>query len=554
MIINHNMPAIGSYNALSRTDATINKSLEKLSTGLRINRAGDDAAGLAISEKMRGQVKGLNMASRNAQDGISMIQTAEGALNETHSILQRMRELSVQSANGTNTAEDRQAIQNEVSQLKEEVDRIGNTTEFNTQKLLNGAQAGAAGVATGTNSTTGAAVAKLTAGSMDATLSLKTNHTATDTALKDQITVDGQKFTIDWNTLSTDDKNLIDSDLSTASLETLNKVKDIIVSKINQAIDDSGTGVTHISGYVDSGNGLVLTSGNSGIKSEVNVSSIGGVASIGARMLSNTAGVTAGGGGSTSTQSVGTAIYNGSTITGGTKADFEVNGITMELNSLVVVTNGTTAMSTVASDLQSAMNSSITKYNSTAGKVEGQEGFVKNVAITVSDDGRLIVGSESGPITFKDKDGLTAIKDLGLSQAQTEMAGNGGVTFQIGANKAQTMNFGIADMRSASLGISGIDLTTAAGAQTAMKTLDSAISKVSAQRAKLGAVQNRLEHTINNLTTSSENLQAAESRVRDLDMSLEMVSFSKNKIISQAGTSMLAQANQNPQNVLSLLR
>ncbi len=165
MIINHNMPAIGSYNALNRTDAAINKSLEKLSTGLRINRAGDDAAGLAISEKMRGQVNGLNMASRNAQDGISMIQTAEGALNETHSILQRMRELSVQSANGTNTAEDREALQNEVTQLKEEIDRIGNTTECNTQKLLNGAQAGAAGVSQGTNTTTGAAVAKLTAAS-----------------------------------------------------------------------------------------------------------------------------------------------------------------------------------------------------------------------------------------------------------------------------------------------------------------------------------------------------------------------------------------------------
>ena len=159
------MPAMGSYNSLNRTDNSINKSLEKLSTGLRINRAGDDAAGLAISEKMRGQVNGLNMASRNAQDGISMIQTAEGALNETHSILQRMRELSVQSANGTNTAEDRQALQNEVTQLKEEIDRIGNTTEFNTQKLLNGAQAGASGVAAGSGTTTGAVVAKLTAAS-----------------------------------------------------------------------------------------------------------------------------------------------------------------------------------------------------------------------------------------------------------------------------------------------------------------------------------------------------------------------------------------------------
>lgn len=139
------MSAVNSYNSLNKVDNTINKSLEKLSTGLRINRAGDDAAGLAISEKMRGQVNGLNMATRNSQDGISMIQTAEGALNETHSILQRMRELAVQSSNGTNTAEDREALQSEISELKSEIDRIGNTTEFNTQKLLDGTQAGVNG-------------------------------------------------------------------------------------------------------------------------------------------------------------------------------------------------------------------------------------------------------------------------------------------------------------------------------------------------------------------------------------------------------------------------
>ena len=188
MIINHNMSAVSSYNALTKTNGDIQKSLEKLSTGLRINRAGDDAAGLAISEKMRGQISGLDQATRNSQDGISMIQTAEGALSETHSILQRMRELSVQSANGTNTSEDRDALQNEIQQLKEEVDRIGNTTEFNTQKLLNGAQAGATGVAAGSGTTTGAVVAKLTAASnTGATLS-----SAQGTFSKETVIIDGQ--------------------------------------------------------------------------------------------------------------------------------------------------------------------------------------------------------------------------------------------------------------------------------------------------------------------------------------------------------------------------
>jgi len=543
MIINHNMPAMSSFNSLTKTDNAVNKSLEKLSTGLRINRAGDDAAGLAISEKMRGQVNGLNQASRNAQDGISMIQTAEGALNETHSILQRMRELSVQSANGTNTAEDRGAIQNEVSQLKEEIDRIGNTTEFNTQKLLNGAQAGATGVSAGTNSTTGAQVAKLVAASMTSgTAITSATHSAT-TFSKDEITVDGQKIEVDWNTLSSADKETLDADLSAASVETQNKVRDIITNKINEAIDASGKALSHISGYVTGGN-LVLQSGTTGIKSEVTVSSTGAATGVGATFVSQTAGATS------AAANLGTTNLSNVVAAG----DFEaqINGIKISVTSAGEA--AAQPMATVATNLAVDINTGVAAYNAAAGLTAGEDGFIKDVTVTVSDDGRLMIGSESGPMTFKDNDGVTIAKDLGLSMAQTELSGNGGVTFQIGANKAQTMNFGIADMRTAALGISGIDLSTAAGAQTAMTSLDSAISKVSSQRAKLGANQNRLEHTINNLTTSSENLQAAESRVRDLDMSLEMVAFSKNKIISQAGTAMLSQANQNPQNVLSLLR
>lgn len=528
------MPAMGSYNALNRTDSTINKSLEKLSTGLRINRAGDDAAGLAISEKMRGQVNGLNMASRNAQDGISMIQTAEGALNETHSILQRMRELSVQSANGTNTAEDRQALQNEVTQLKEEIDRIGNTTEFNTQKLLNGAQAGASGVAAGSGTTTGAVVAKLTAASNTGT-SLSTATGATS-FVKETVIVDGQSLEVDWNTLSSDDKATLQS--TTTDAQQLNKKKDIIINKINEAIDNSGKSISHIDGYV-SGNSLALTSGTQGIKSEVTV--VG------------TAGVLAGAGFGT-TVTKGTTNYNGTTVSTGATFKAQINGIDLMVTTTADITSGTSTMASTATTLQTDLNTAITNYNNAAGLTPGMDGHIAKAAVTVSDDGRLIVSNETAAVTFSDFDGKTTAKDLGISMAQTETNGNGGVTFQIGANKAQTMNFGIGDMRSTALGVSSVDISTAAGAQTAMKTLDSAISKVSAQRAKLGAVQNRLEHTINNLTTSSENLQAAESRVRDLDMSLEMVSFSKNKIISQAGTSMLAQANQNPQNVLSLLR
>lgn len=537
MIINHNMPAVSSYNALTKTNGDIQKSLEKLSTGLRINRAGDDAAGLAISEKMRGQISGLDQATRNSQDGISMIQTAEGALSETHSILQRMRELSVQSANGTNTSEDRDALQNEIQQLKEEVDRIGNTTEFNTQKLLNGAQAGATGVAAGSGTTTGAVVAKLTAASnTGATLSV-----AQGTFSKETVIIDGQSLDVDWNTLSSDDKATLNA--ATSDAEQLNKKKDIIVNKINEAIDNSGKSIDHISGYVN-GNSLTLTSGTQGTKSEVTLFTGSAGVLAGTGMTPQVAGA-----------NIGTSNYNGTTVAATSTLKATINGVDLKVTipSGSSISTGNT-MASAATTIQTALNTAISTYNSNAGLTKGMDGFISAATVTVSDDGRFVVGNETAAITFNDYDGNTTAKDLGVSQAQTETNGNGGVTFQIGANKGQTMNFGIGDMRSTALGISSVDISTAAGAQTAMKTVDSAISKVSAQRAKLGAVQNRLEHTINNLTTSSENLQSAESRVRDLDMSKEMVKFSKNQIISQAGTSMLAQANQSPQNVLQLLR
>lgn len=274
MIINHNLNAMNAHRNMTANTANSGKSMEKLSSGLRINRAGDDAAGLAISEKMRGQIRGLDQASRNAQDGISLIQTAEGALNETHSILQRMRELAVQSSNDTNTDGDRGELQKEVAQLTSEVSRIANNTEFNTKVLMSGA-------------------------------------------------------------------------------------------------------------FAASGSGL---------------------------------------------------------------------------------------------------------------------------------------------------------------------------KFHIGANAAQNIELRLANMSASGLGIGTVSIATQATANTAITTINTAIGTVSSERSKLGATQNRLEHTINNLSVGSENLQAAESRVRDVDMAKEMMSFTKNNILNQAAQAMLAQANQQPQAVLQLLR
>jgi flagellin len=515
MRINHNIAALNTHRQLSSASNAQGKSMEKLASGLRINKAGDDAAGLAISEKMRGQIRGLDQASKNAQDGISMISTAEGALNETHDILQRMRELADQSANGTNTVDDRKAIQDEVKQLKEEIDRIGNTTEFNTQKLLNGSLRGASGVSSTSNTTSGSTVAKLTAGTMTSGTSIVDDHSGA-TLEKDTLTIDGQKIELDWeNLLTQDQKDLLQSDLSAASTTTVNQIKDILTNAINTAIDLSGKDVGKVTSYVDSSNQLVLTSSTKGTKSEVTLTTAGAATSIGATYLSDAAGAVS------AAANTGTSTYNGSDITGGT-FDVYIGDKLIGLagsTTAMTDTNGTD-MSTVAGNLASAINEAIATYNTSTGKTSGEEGFITDVSVSVSDEGRFVIKSDSGEISLKDLTGGTTVEDLGLSQAQTENSGNGGMTFQIGANKGQTITFGVNDMRSAALGIAGADVSSQAGASSAISSIDTAIKTVSSERSKLGAVQNRLEHTINNLNMSSENLTAAESRIRDVDYAL----------------------------------
>lgn len=535
MIINHNMASLNTYRQMSVNETNTSKSLEKLSSGLRINRAGDDAAGLAISEKMRAQVRGLDQASRNAQDGISMVQTAEGALSETHSILQRMRELADQSANGTNTADDRKAMQDEVSQLKSEIDRIGNTTEFNTQKLLNGSLKAAAGASIGQNTTSGSIVASLTAGKITADASMDTTANLPVDAdfVKETIKVDGTEIDVNWQNLTSDQKNILKSVSTDAT--SRNAAKDVIVNAINAAIDASGKSVSHVSGYVDGTGKLVVQSGTQGTDSKIEVGAAG--------VLFKAMG--------TVVTADGTNKYNGSAVAAN-KVDMHIGDALLQV-TLATVANGDT-MDAVATGLQGAIKTAVDAYNLATGKTAGEDGYIQAVTVTATKDGRLQINSESGPVTLADRAGNSDVAYLGLSQAQTDASGNGGMTFQIGANKGQTITFGINDMRSAALGISGVDVSGQATASQALTQLDSAIKSVSSERSKMGAIQNRLEHTINNLGTSSENLTAAESRIRDVDMAKEMMNFQKNNILQQAAQAMLAQANQQPQGVLQLLR
>ncbi len=395
MRINHNIASMNTHRQLTGNTAATSKSLEKLSSGLRINRAGDDAAGLAISEKMRGQIRGLDQASRNASDSISLIQTAEGALNESHSILQRMRELAVQSANDTNTDSDRKELQNEVKQLVSELDRIGNTTEFNTKKLLDGSAKGVAEAIKG---------------------SAGVNNNSAVTIATTDITA--------FNT----------------SAETLSTAN-------------------------------------------------------GAYML--------------------VRVADDATTTAFVAADYKVIG-----------PNGAVSTDLTVGDTAITFGTNV---------------MTTATALTVSSLNTNMKVGES--ITFV----------FGKAEAASNSLDSSIMT-QIGANAGQTAFISMGDMRANAIGVKSIDISTKFGAATAIETVNNALAKVSAQRSSLGAIQNRLEHTINNLGTASENLTASESRVRDVDMAKEMMEFTKNNILSQAAQAMLAQANQQPQGVLQLLR
>ncbi|MBS4009035.1 MAG: flagellin [Clostridium sp.] len=536
MRINTNISAMNAHRQLGIANTRGASSMERLSSGLRINRAGDDAAGLSISEKMRAQVRGLNQGARNAQDGISLIQTAESALNETHDILQRIRELATQSSSGTNTAEDRAAMQGEVAQLKSEIDRIGNTTEFNTKTLLNGSLQ-AAGAAVGQDTTTGAIVGRQTAAVLSSATVMGTlgSEVVVGDFTAEQLTVDGVTVTVNWQNLGTAERDTIQMGTAAgASAGQRNAAKDLIVSTINNAINESGQNVAPITAHVSTAGNLVLTSGREGVNS--------GITTTTGQVLGRVMGV------GTAT---GTSVYNGLSTPVPTNFFAHIGDVQFNVSIAAGIASGT-AMGVAATTLQTNINAAITAYN-TAGATAGTPGFIEAVTVNALEDGRFQVISGSGPISFSDRLGGSAVRDLGLTQAQSEAAGSGGMTLQIGANRGQNMTFGIKDMRTAALGIANVDVSTQAGASNSISSLDGAIRRVSEQRSSLGAAQNRLEHTIRNLDTSKENLQASEARIRDVDMAAEMMEFTKNNILQQAATAMLAQANMAPQAVLQLL-
>ena len=466
MVVQHNMQAMNANRMLNVTTSTQAKSTEKLSSGYKINRAADDAAGLTISEKMRKQIKGLDQASTNAEDGVSAVQTAEGALTEVHSMLQRMNELAVQASNGTNSESDRDSIQNEISQLTTEIDRVSETTKFNETYLLKGSK----GEKTKTLSAKDAGVAGTLvdgAGTATLTVALKTGSS---------VTIAGQTYTIKSGTNAT------------TSNDSLSKVQ-ASVSAAGQA-----NGTVSINGTSYSYNTTDKT-WSAGTGTTYSSAELSAKVSAGDKVKINGA------------AEIVALDYN------------DANNITMD-------------------EAKTKIQQALTQANS-VGDTKGSAG--------------VQAGNGVNNNTTKTKDFTFTI-----TKGQTTVKNDLAFDLHVGADADMTNKIGvnIATMDSKGLGIGGINVKDDSGmaATYAVDAIADAISTVSAQRSALGAVQNRLEHTINNLDNVVENTTSAESRIRDTDMAEEMVNYSKNNILAQAGQSMLAQANQSNQGVLSLLQ
>ncbi len=487
MVVQHNLRAMNANRMLGITQGTLSKSAEKLSSGYKVNRAADDAAGLSISEKMRKQIRGLSQASLNAEDGISAVQTAEGALTEVHDMLQRMNELAVKASNGTNALSDRQTIQDEVDQLLTEIDRVSETTKFNETYLLKGDKD----------------TKTVTVNAQDAGI----NGTMTQNTTKATFTMDALK--------------LGDTIKIGGTEYTIGSTKADVVASLNNAT--AGELIT-----VDGTQYTVVEAGGTenADKNMLTLKSIQDKVADGS-----------------------TAIYKGKTFNamvdvGADPANPAPDGID---DTKPQVITSAQAYKMIAQELRLASSIGATSESAknnttvTAGITGGAADAAGKVLYATGDagtdnEGKIIFGLDKGEV--ERKEGLTFALHVGADADMTNK-----ISVQIDA------------LDTAGLGIQGLNVKdgTGAAATYAIDAIADAVAHVSAQRSLLGAVQNRLEHTINNLDNVVENTTAAESQIRDTDMATEMVKYSNANILSQAGQSMLAQGNQANQGVLSLL-
>jgi len=568
MRINNNIMALNTHRQLSINNTNTAKSLEKLSSGYRINRAGDDAAGLAISEKMRAQIRGLNMASKNAQDGISLIQTAEGALTEVHAILQRMRELAVQSANDTNVEIDRNEIQKEINQLTSEINRIGNTTEFNTMKLLNGDRA-----ITTVDETT--SITKVNSGTYDAAFSLGVSWTGLDSgAEQPNLSIkftDGNSGAFDWSKLSTTTSISADLTISRSG-------NDFLVDFSGKDTEGDTLTINQDKMAYDEANDKYVYNAN-GISFEITADEVAKFkdgASVTIDLKAYDIGATG---------TLNMTVVTVKTVNDYTAHDLKTSGTTYGSFTTPITVNsdsadfieGVVGIKITATGLSSTGDYTV--------ELLDKDGVALNTDTITSAASVTAINYNQHGIEFtfdvKDTDAFTITKMFDtttITETTKKTVSDKSLYFQVGANEHQAMTLDMNDMRSVALGLSSkaggdaftadkavtdgtsntsvehaLDVSDHKKAAAAATIINNAIETVSAERSKLGAIQNRLEHTIKNLDTSAENLQAAESRIRDVDMPKEMMEFTKQNILMQAATAMLAQANMAPQTVLQLL-
>lgn len=535
-VVQHNISAMTANNAMTRNVSGLSKSTEKLSTGYSINRAADNAAGLAISEKMRSQIRGLSQATNNANDAISLIQTAEGGLQETEDILQRMRELSVQSANGTYTDEDREQIQFEVDALKEEIDRIAESTEFNEMKLLDGSLDGGVG-------DTGVYGARYGTHVADEDSPLKGSvFTSSIEEVEVEFTTEASGIGGE-NAYWDETGKKLTINIVAGQAYDQNAINDLIANANTQKSTSQGNAVPDVS--LKLGTGVFV-----GQEANIEATVAGVRASIGDD-------------GNLSSFLVGTNTTEKYADT----IKFTSNSYGADERQITIATNVAAGKETVTIDDggeetdPDVKNGQFTLHLATG--VEYSESDIEKILAKAGLDYSIELTDSNAPdgdvkfyANVKSEDGLSVTLENGAGVGKEKITANGeGLTFQIGANgvEDQRLTVNISDMSSTAIGVAGCDVSTQDGANDAINSIDDAIKTVSTQRAKLGAVQNRLEHTVNSLSTAEENLQSAESQIRDTDMASEMINYTKANILQQASQSMLAQANQQPQGVLQLL-
>lgn len=508
--INTNISSLNAQRNLNTSQSSLATSLQRLSTGLRINSAKDDAAGLAISDRMTSQIRGLNQAARNANDGISLAQTAEGSMSSIGDALQRMRELAVQSANGTNSASDRASLQQEVSQLQQEINRIANTTQFNGQNILNGSLTNAQfQVGANANQTINFSITSVKASTIG-------NNSVAPTAAAAATTLSQSKLGTAAGTVPAN--NFLAQALTLQGNGT-----SVTIPATTLTVGASGKAV------VDAVNSA---SGSTGVTASATTSVTLGAFAAGSVSLSLQGAPTAAG------------AANPVTISATLASATDVSGFAAAINAQT----GSTGITAVA--------------DTTAGTIaltqsEGYDIGIKNVsgATGVTVKGVTSAGAAGTAVTLA---AAAAVGDTATVGARVTF--NGPSAFTVTTSVATSGIFDATTANGSALSsVASVDITTLTagiptGANNAISVIDSALSNIASARASLGAIQNRFEAAITNLQTSSENLSASRSRIQDTDFAAETANLTRAQILQQAGTAMLAQANALPQNVLTLLR